>query len=435
MSIPFAKLFSRRFVLLFCSIAAMQNFAIAADNWTGYRGPTDQGHADSSNLPLHWSETENVAWKIALPGKGRSTPVVWGDRVWVTTATEDGKQLSILCIDKHTGEFLIDRVLHKVEKPGPCVEMNSYATPSPAIEEGRIYLSYGPAYLACLDTNTGKILWERDDIACRFSVGAASCPMIYNDLLISHYDGCDKQFVLAVNKRTGETVWKTDRTVQYDDIDPETNRPKQDGEYRKAFSAPIVTEIGGRPVLVSLGSMALYGYDPETGKELWRLEKIGSYSGVMRPVAEQGVIYCEIGSNLELLAVKPGKAEGVLDEKQCVLWKYKKTVPFMPSILLIGGRVFMTTDNGVAVCLDAKTGKQLWKARLDGDHCTSPIDNRGRIYFFSQKGKSTVVEAGPKFKILAENKLDEGMYASPAVSGDALYLRTIDNSLYCIKNK
>jgi outer membrane protein assembly factor BamB len=425
-----AKLFS------FCIAAlALASAARATDNWPGYRGPTDQGHADSPNLPLHWSETENVAWKIALPGKSRSTPAIWGDRVWATTATEDGKELSVLCIDKNTGEFLINRVLHKVEKPSGCVEMNSYATPSPVVEEGRVYVSYGPAYLACLDTATGEVVWDRDDIACRFSVGAASCPMIYKDLLITHYDGCDKQFVLAVDKRTGKDVWKTDRTVEYDDIDPETNRPKQEGEFRKAFSAPIVTEIGGRPVLASLGSMALYAYDPDNGKELWRLDKIGSYSGVMRPVAEQGVIYCEIGSNLELLAVKPEKADGVLDPEKCTLWKYKKTVPFMPSILLVDGRIFMTTDGGVAVCLDAKTGKQLWKERLEGDHCASPIDNCGRIYFFGQNGKATIIEAGPKFKVLAENKLDEGMMASPAVSGDALYLRTINNHLYCIKNK
>ena len=423
-----------RHVISLTAVIAMSVSLYAGENWTSYRGPTDQGHADSANLPLHWSESENVAWKIELPGKGRSTPVIWGDRVWLTTATEDGKELSVLCIDKNSGEILINKLLQKVEKPQPCVEMNSYATPSPVIEEGRVYLSYGPAYLACLDTKSGDLLWERTDISCRFSVGAASSPMIYKNLLLAHYDGCDKQFVIALDKRTGETVWKTDRTVKYDDIDPKTDRPKEEGEYRKAFSAPIVAQLGGRPVLVSLGSMALYGYDPASGKELWRLEYIGSYSGVMRPVAENGVIYCHVGSNLTLLAVKPEGAEGVLDEKKCVLWKYNKTVPFMPSILLVGGRIFMTTDNGVAVCLDAKDGKQRWKERLDGDHCASPIDNRGKIYFFGQNGKATVVEAGPKFNILAENKLDEGLMASPAVSGDALYLRTI-KSLYCIKNK
>jgi outer membrane protein assembly factor BamB len=433
MKTPFTNRFSLRPLVLFCTLLALRSFALADDNWSSYRGPTDQGHANSANLPTHWSESENVAWKIKIPGKGRSTPVVWGDRVWLTTATEDGKELSVLCVDKNSGEILINKLLHKVEKPGGCVDMNSYATPSPVIEEGRVYLSYGPAYICCLDTKNGDVIWERDDISCRFSVGAASSPMIYKDLLIAHYDGCDVQFVMAFNKKTGETAWKTDRTVKYDDIDPKTDRPKEEGEYRKAFSAPIVTEIGGRPVLASLGSMALYGYDPDTGKELWRLEYVGSYSGVMRPVAENGIIYCHVGSNLELLAVKP-EGEGVLDEKKCVLWKYKKTVPFMPSILLVDGRIFMATDNGIAVCLDAKTGKQLWKERLEGDHCASPIDNQGKLYFFGQNGKSTIVEAGPKYKVVAENKLDEGMYASPAVSGDALYLRTV-NSLYCIKNK
>src|SRR5512144_105192 len=146
MSIPFAKLFSR-FLVLLCTVLVLRNSALASDNWTSYRGPTDQGHADSANLPLKWSESENVAWKIKLPGKGRSTPAVWGDRIWLTTATEDGKELSALSIDKNTGEILLNKLLHKVEKPQPCHAMNSYATPSPVIEDGRVYLSYGSPYL------------------------------------------------------------------------------------------------------------------------------------------------------------------------------------------------------------------------------------------------------------------------------------------------
>jgi outer membrane protein assembly factor BamB len=432
MRMRFTKMFSRSWTILLCTIFLPTNFARAGENWPGYRGPTDQGHADSANLPLRWSETENVAWKIKLPGKGRSTPVVWGDRIWLTTATEDGKELSVLSIDKNTGEILLNKLLHKVEKPQSCVAMNSYATPSPVIEEGRLYVNYGSPYCACLDTATGDVLWERTDIPCRHSVGPASSPLIYKDLLIGHYDGCDEQFVIALDKKTGETVWKTARTVKFDDIDPKTERPKQEGEFRKASSSPIVAEVGGRPVLVSLGSMALYGYDPLTGKELWRLEYVGSYSAVMRPVVASGIIYCHVGINLTLIAVKPD-GEGVLDEAKCVLWKYKKTVPFLSSILLVDGRIFMVNDNGIAVCVDAKDGKQLWKERLEGDHAASPIDNRGRVYFFGQNGKSTVVEAGPKYKVLAENKLDEGMLASAAVSGDALYLRTM-TMLYCIKN-
>ncbi len=426
------RLLSGCFAGILCSGLAMLNSASAGENWTSYRGPTDQGHADNSDLPLHWSESNHVAWKTPLPGKGCSTPVIWGDRIWLTTATPEGKELSILCVDKKSGKILINKLLHKVAKPQPCPPINSYATPSPVIEEGRIYLSYGSPYLACLDTRTAEVRWERTDIPCRHSVGPASSPMLHKNVLISHFDGCDDQFVIGLDKQTGKTVWKTDRTITFDDIDPQTHRPKEEGEYRKASSSPIVTEIDGRPVLVSLGSMALYGYDPLNGKELWRLDGNASHSGVMRPIADQGVIYCRMGFLEGLWAVQPGGARGVLDAKTHVLWKFKTHVPFLSSILLVAGRLFMVNDNGIAACVDACTGKEIWKKRLGESHAASPIYARGKIYFFGQSGKTTVIEAAPNFTLLAENKLDDGFLASPAVSGDALYLRT-KTSLYCIR--
>jgi outer membrane protein assembly factor BamB len=425
---------SRCSVIFLCTIFALTHSALANDNWTSYRGPTDQGHTDAKNLALHWSESENVAWKIKLPGRGHSTPVIWGDRIWLTTATEDGKELSVLCIDKNTGKTLIEKLLYKVEKPQTFHPMNSYASPSPVIEEGRVYVTFGSPYTACLDSQTGDVLWERTDIVCNFVVGPASSPILYQNLLISHYDGVDAQFVMAFDKQTGKTVWKTDRTVNFDDIDPKTEKPKEDGLYRKAYSTPLVVEIGGKPTLFSFGSMAAYGYDPLTGKELWRIDSIGSYTSVMRPVTQDGIVYSRSGCLEGLWAMKLEGSEGVLDKKNVVLWEYKNPVPFLSSVLLVDGRIFMVADNGVAVCLNAKNGKQLWKERIEGDHAASPICADGKIYFFNQNGNATVVEAGPKYKILAENKLDEGMYASPAVSGDALYLRTT-HSLYCIKNK
>jgi outer membrane protein assembly factor BamB len=432
MQLVFGKRLSAGSMGLLCLILAMMSSASAIENWTSYRGPTDQGLAAGFNPPLHWSESKNVAWKTPLPGKGCSSPVIWGDRIWLTTATPEGKELSVLCIDKKSGTMLINKLLHKVEKPQSCDPMNSYATPSPVIEEGRIYLSYGSPYLACLDTRTAEVLWDRTDIPCRHSVGPASSPMLHKHLVISHFDGCDDQFVIALDKRTGKTVWKTDRSIHFDDIDPTTNRPKKEGEFRKASSSPIVTEINGKAVLVSLGSMAIYGYDPLTGKEFWRLEALSSESGVMRPVAEQGIIYCRMGYNEGLWAIQPKNAQGLLDATKHVLWKVKNPVPFLSSILLVEGCLFMVNDNGIAACVEAKTGKLIWKHRLSGNHAASPIYAQGRIYYFSQNGTATVVEAAPKFKVLAENKLDDGFLASPAVSGDALCLRT-QTSLYCIR--
>jgi outer membrane protein assembly factor BamB len=420
-----------RSILCFCLFFGLNGIAVSVENWPGYRGPDDRGRAADSHPPIKWSESENVAWKTPLPGKGCSTPAVWGDRVWLTTATEDGKELSVIALDKNTGEIVLNKMLHKVEKPQTCHPLNSYATPSPVVEEGRVYLSYGAPYNACIDSASGEIVWDRDDLVCHHTVGAASSPMLHGNLMIVHFDGREEQYILAFDKKTGETVWKTDRTVKFDDIDPKTDKPKEDGEYRKAFSAPIVEQLDGRPVLVSLASMALYGYEPSTGKELWRIETPGSYSGVMRPVSEPGAIYCRIGCIEGLWAIRP-RGEGVLDEKDCVSWKYKKTVPFIPSILLVDGRIFMTDDNGVVVCLDAKTGKELWKERIGGNFHSSPVYAGGNIYFCDQDGKTTVIEAGPKYKLLAENKLDDGIQACPAVSGDALYLRT-KSAIYCIK--
>jgi outer membrane protein assembly factor BamB len=425
--------FAKTFALLAGSFFVVASFAWADENWPSFRGPNNQGHADSANLPTKWSEKENVAWKIKLPGKGHSTPVIGGDRLWLTTATEDGKELSVLCIDKNNGKILIDKVLHKVEKPQTHHPVNSYASCTPILEEGRVYVSFGSPYLGCLDAKSGDVLWERTDIGCNHLVGPASSPILYKNLLISHYDGTDAQFVAAFDKKTGEPVWKTTRTVNFDDLDPDTKKPKEDGTYRKGFSTPLVVEVAGKPMLFSLGSMAAYGYDPDNGKELWRLDTIGSYTSVMTPVAGDGMVYGRSGCIEGLYAFKLEGAKGEFDPKN-ILWKYKSPVPFLSSILLVDGRIYMMDDQGVAVCLDAKKGKPIWKERVGGEFAASPICNRGKIYFFDKDGKTTIIEASKTFTIIAENKLDEGLWASPAVSGDALYLRTT-GSLYCIKNK
>jgi len=417
-------------VVLCLSIAAPCP-AAAGENWTGYRGPGDQGHSDATKLPLRWSEKENVVWKTPITGKAWSSPVIWGDRIWLTTAPEEGTQLSVICVDKNSGKILFTRQLRYVPGPQYCHPFNSYASPSPVVEEGRVYVTFGSPYTGCLDSKTGKVLWERTDLVCNHFRGPGSSPVIYKDLLILHYDGSDFQYVMAFDKQTGKTVWKTTRSVDFQDLDPETGKPKIDGDYRKSFSTPLVVDVQGKPVLLSLGSMCLYAYEPETGKELCRAESPGSHSGSTRPVAGHGLVFTPIGYTAEIWAVRPD-GHGVVTNSH-VVWRYERSSPRRSSPLLVGDWLFDVGGDGVAACLDAKTGKELWKQRLGGNFSASPLYANGKVYCFDEKGKTTVIEAGSKYRALAVNALDDGFMASPAVSGNALYLRT-KSALYRIED-
>jgi outer membrane protein assembly factor BamB len=411
---------------------AIAGSTVGEENWTSYRGSTDQGHSDAAGLPLRWSEKENVVWKIPIEGKAWSSPVIWGDRIWLTNAPEEGTQLSLLCVDKNSGKILISRQLRYVPGPQYCHPFNSYASPSPVIEKGRVYVTFGSPYTGCLDSRTGKVLWERTDLVCNHFRGAGSSPVIYKDLLILHFDGSDCQYLLAFDKHTGKTRWKTPRTVDFQDLDPETGKPKIDGDFRKSFSTPLVIEVQGKPVLISLGSMALYAYEPETGKELWRVESPGSHSGCTRPVAGNGLVFSPIGYMAPIWGVRPD-GRGVVTHSH-VAWRYETSVARRSSLLLVGDWLFDLNADGFAACLEAKTGKELWRERLGGNFSASPILAQGKIYCFDEKGKTTVIEASPKFRRLAVNLLDDGFMASPAVSGKALYLRT-KSSLYRIEER
>lgn len=395
------------------------------ENWPQFRGPTGQGHSSAIGLPLTWSETENVKWKTPIPGKAWSSPVVFGQRIWLTTATEDGTELFALSLDRATGRILHHLKLFHVEKPQYADRFNSYGSPTPAIEAGRVYITFGSPGTACLDAETGRVLWERRDLPCNHWRGAGSSPTLWRDLLILHFDGADYQYVVALDKATGKTVWKTDRSVDFRDLNAE-GKPTRDGDFRKAFSSPLVIEHEGKPVLISTGSKATYAYDPATGKELWRVEENRHHSGTVRPVVGHGMVYTATGlARGELWAVKLGGSGVVTDSH--VVWKVARNVPNRPSPLLVGDLLFMIDqDGGVASCLDARTGEVLWRERLPGtgNHSSSPVHADGRIYFFNENGDGTVIAASREFKVLAENKLETGCMASPAVAGQALFLRT-----------
>jgi outer membrane protein assembly factor BamB len=402
----------------------------AGDVWPSYRGPAEQGHSDAVGLPLKWSETENIVWKTPISGKAWSSPVVWNDRIWLTDASEDGTQLFALCVDRESGEILIRKRLRILAAPQYCHPFNSYASPSPVIEEGRVYVTFGSPYIGCLDSESGDVVWQRTDFVCNHFRGAGSSPFLYKNLLIQHYDGSDRQYVVALDKKTGETIWQTERTVDFQDIDPETGGPGREGDLRKAFSTSVIAEVGGKPILISLGSMALYAYEPETGKEIWRVEKPGCHSGSGRPVLGHGLVFVPMGTCRELWAVRPDGRGCVTDSH--VVWKHTRAVPHRSSPILVGDHIFMVDDNGVAACVAAGTGKELWCKRLGGNFSASPICAEGRIYFCDESGKATVIAASPEYEILAVNELQDGFMASPAVTGKSLIVRT-KTALYRIE--
>ena len=405
----------------FVSAALVAALPLRAE-WPQFRGVDGTGVSDSRNLALSWGEGKNVRWKTAIHGRAWSSPVVLGSQVWVTTATEGGDQLFAVGLDRESGRIIHDLKLFQVAKPQYAHPFNTYASPTPVIEPGRLYVTFGSPGTAALDTGTGKVLWERRDFECNHFRGAGSSPIVFGDLLIMHFDGSDHQFVVALDKRTGKTVWRTERSIDFRDLGPD-GKPEAEGDMRKAFATPHVVMVEGKPILISIGSKATYGYDPFTGREIWRIEERSNFSGSTRPVAGQGLVFYPSGfSTGELLAVRPNGTGDVTATH--VVWRTSRSVPKKPSLLLVDGLIFMIGDTGVASCLEAATGQVVWTARVDGNYSASPVWAEGRVYFFSEEGRTTVIEAGRRFKVLAENELESGFMASPAVAGRALFLRT-----------
>ena len=434
------------FTLAFSSLL-LADFVFGGDNWPQFRGPDGNGHADAKGLPLTWSETNNVKWKTPIHGRAWSSPVIWGDQIWMTTANEEGTTLFAVCVNRDSGKIVHDLNLFHVPLPQYVIPFNTYASPTPVIEGDRLYVTFGAPATACLDTKSGKVLWERRDIECNHFRGAGSSPILFGDLLIMNFDGSDHQFVIALDKRTGKTVWRTERSIDFKDLG-EDGKPKEQGDLRKAFSTPHVAMFEGKPILISSGAKAHYAYNPVTGEELWRVEERTCHSAGCRPVTGHGLIFQPTGwSTGQLLAIRPGKKGEVIDANDLapdnssaansppqlqVVWKVKRSVPKKPSLLLIDDLLFMIEDGGFASCIEAKTGAVVWQERVGGEYSASPVDAEGRVYFFSQAGKTTVIDASRQFKVLAENTLDDGFMASPAIAGKALFLRTRTN-LYRIE--
>ncbi len=402
-----------RITALFVAVALMAKPASAGENWPEFRGPRGDGHSDATGLPLTWSETENITWKTAVHDRGWSSPVIWGRQIWLTTAAADGKQLFAVCVDRKTGKVLFDVKVFDVDKPQEIAKINSYASPTPVIEAKRVYAHYGTYGTACLDTETGKILWTRRDLNCDHHMGPGSSPILFGGLLIFNVDGTDTQYVVALDKITGQTVWKTRRSVDYSDVHP---------FLRKSFCTPTVVRAGERLQLISPGAKAVMAYDPNTGEELWRVRYVG-WSIVPRPLFGRGLFFVITHYvRPELWALKPDGHGDVTDSH--VVWKVRESMPAIPSLLLIGGLLYTVNNDGVVVCMEAGSGKIVWRKRLGNNYSASPVYADGRIYLFSNEAITTVIKPGRQWKVLAVNKLDGTCRASPAVAGKALFVRT-----------
>jgi outer membrane protein assembly factor BamB len=398
--------------------------------WTQLRGPSGDGHVspvgstDRIGLPLEWSETNHVKWKTEIPHRGWSSPVVLNNQVWLTTATTDGHEFFGIAVDAASGRMNYHEKLFHCEKPEPLGNsVNCYATPTPALEPGRVYLHFGSFGTACLDTETKTILWKRDDLKCRHYRGPASSPILYQDTVILTMDGADLQYLVALDKKSGKTVWKTDRSVAWND----ENIPDQmtrEGDRRKAHSTPLIVQINRKPVMLTAGAKAAYAYDPDNGRELWKVQ-YNAWSAAPMPVYDEksGLALFITGlGKTELLGVRVDGQGDVTDTH--IAWRTDAMVAKTASPLLIDGLFYMVSDDAMLTCLEAATGKQVWRQRIGGNYSASPIYADGQMFFFNQQGKTSVIKPGRTFELTGTNTLATGFMASPAVSGKALFLRT-----------
>ncbi len=405
------------------AMAAVAAAGARAD-WPEFRGPTGDGHAgpQAAGLPLRWSETNNVRWKTEIPLRGWSTPVIMGGQVWMTTATPDGHDFFALCVDAGTGKLVFNEKLFHCDTPEPLGNsVNGYASPSPAIEPGRVYVHFGSYGTACLDTATRKVLWQRTDLPCRHFRGPASSVILFENLVILTMDGADVQYLVALDKQTGKTVWKTDRSVKFNDAEGFQGFAKE-GDLRKAHSTPLIVAIDGQPQMFSPGAKATYAYDPRTGREMWMARYL-AWSAAPRPVYGRGLALILTGlGETELWGIRVGGRGDVTDTH--VAWKVGKSAAKTASPVIVDDLLYMVNDDGAATCVEIATGNVVWKERLGGNYAASPIYADGRLYFCNQQGKSLVLNPGRTLEVLATNELENGCMASPAVSGKALFLRT-----------
>ncbi|HIM28276.1 MAG TPA: quinonprotein alcohol dehydrogenase [Planctomycetes bacterium] len=426
-------------------LAAIQSAAFGEVHWNQFRGPDGNGNSTAKNLPVEFDETKNVRWKTAIHDQGWSSPVVWGDQIWLTSGRKDGTELFAICVDLESGRVVHDVKVLDVADPRMEYSQNPHACSTPFIEQGRLYVHYGSYGTACIDTGSGKIIWKRQDLRCNHRVGPASSPIVSDNTLFLQFDGVDVQYVAALNKNTGDTIWTKDREVNTDFASKlreqgltrsaiEGALAKKPGDNRKSYATPTLIEYDGKQQLISPGAEVLFSYDPRTGNELWRVEYTGwAWNVACRPILANGLVYATSGLGNGLFGVRPNGNRNVTTTH--VAWSSRRGVPNMSSPIIVDDLLFMVADSGgIVTCLNAFDGKQIWRKRLNGDHWASPVYVNGKIYFSSKQGEVVVLTASKNEPdMLARNQLNAEFIASPAVANDSLVMRSTTH-LYCFAN-
>lgn len=386
---------------------------VPANSWTVFRGNLGNGISTARNVPVKWTDSTNIAWKVPIPGRGWSSPVILNGKVWLTTASAEGKEFRVIGVSCDKGTILHDIKLFEAVPTQEFHPLNSYASPTPVLEPGRVYVHFGTYGTACLDAESGKILWKRTDINCDHLVGPGSSPILYKDLLILTMDGADFQYTEALDKRSGKTVWKKTRNVNFEGITPDC---------RKAFSTPVVVKVDNTDQMISVGAHVMEALQPLTGELIWKVRFEG-FSASARPVINNGVAYINTGFGQSwLMAIRLG-GQGDMTDKS-IIWSSKKNMTARSSPLLIDGLLFMVNTAGQAKCIDPLTGTEIWVQRTGLETSASPVYAGGNIYTSDEAGLTTVFAPGKTFVKIAENTLPDGCMASMAVLDGAIYLRT-----------
>jgi outer membrane protein assembly factor BamB len=409
-----------------------------AGPWPQWRGPRGDGVGDETGLPMRWDETTGVLWKCPLPGPGASTPAVWNDAIFLTA--QQGDKLLLLKIDKADGRIAWTRQVGSgtAVRKAPFRheqkfhKLHNLASPSPVTDGEVVIAHFGTGDLAAYDF-AGKQLWSRnlqkEHGTYTIWWGHANSPVLWKDLVISacmQDSLADLQadpaasYLVAHDKRTGEQKWKTPRM---------TGARAEDCD---SYTTPLFRPAGGRIEMIVMGGNQLDAYDPATGKQLWSFRGIHGSRVITGPTLGGDTVYATAGKRGALIALRAGGAGKLADD--AVAWSRKEGTPDSPCPVVWKGLLFLVSDNGIAQCLDARTGEPKWSQRLGGDFKASPLAADGKVYFLNRSGKCTVVAAAEQFEKVAENKIDDGTTASPAVAGGRIYLRG-KQALYCIGAK
>ncbi|MEQ8788032.1 MAG: PQQ-binding-like beta-propeller repeat protein [Pirellulaceae bacterium] len=401
--------------------------SLRAENWPQFRGPTGQGMSAETGLPLHWSATENVAWKTELPGEGWSSPVVWGDRVFVTTATDEGRSCHIVCVDRRSGDLLWNTKVFEQPVKKKRAE-NSYATPTPATDGERVYAVFGGGGMAAVDYD-GQLAWTCREVDFYGHHGLAASPILVGDLVVMPYDGSSdgddnkvgwkipwrEAVLLAVDKKSGDVRWRGKR-----------------GLSRLGHVTANVLRENGQTQIVSGAGDCVQGFDPKDGRLIWSIYSQGEGVTPSIVIGDELVFSCSGFEEPTIRVVRTG-GEGEIT-KTHIAWEQKKGVPSLASMLYVKPHLYAVTDAGIATCFDAASGEIVWQERVGGKHSSSPIYADGKIYFLTEaEGETAVIAAGKEFKVLARNTIDEKCKASMAASQGNLFIRS-ERHLFCIGN-